>query len=112
MFPGRFKRGENRMKRMFILILIMGGFLGGYYLGHKPGSPDIFSWPQKCGPAMQTARQIYSLATGEPNNVLEQVAPDKLAIKLDGKDFVFPGRESPSAKPLPKGKPSAVASSR
>ncbi len=32
------------MKRAFVLILLTGAFLGGYYLGHLPNSPDIFAW--------------------------------------------------------------------
>ncbi len=89
------------MKRAFILILILGGFLGGYYVGHKPGSPDIFAWPQKASGAWDTARQLYAVATGEPNNVLDQVAPQTVTLKLDGKEFVFPGRQTLEANKPP-----------
>ena len=33
-------------KRMFILIVLAATFLSGYYLGHLPGSPDIFAAAQ------------------------------------------------------------------
>lgn len=92
------------MMRFVILLLILGGFLGGYYVGHRPGSPDIFAWPQKAGQACNTARQLYAVATGEPNNILDRAVPDKIAIKLDGKDFVFPGRTSPGATPAARSK--------
>jgi len=34
-------------KKVFILILLAGTFLGGYRLGRRPGSPDIFAWAQQ-----------------------------------------------------------------
>jgi predicted esterase YcpF (UPF0227 family) len=32
------------VKRLLALILLTGAFLGGYYLGRLPESPDIFAW--------------------------------------------------------------------
>ena len=32
------------MRRLFRTILLVAVFLGGYYLGRKPNSPDIFAW--------------------------------------------------------------------
>lgn len=32
------------MKRVLTLLLLTGAFLGGYYLGRLPNSPDIFAW--------------------------------------------------------------------
>ena len=32
------------MKRVLTLLLLAGAFLGGYYLGRLPNSPDIFAW--------------------------------------------------------------------
>ncbi len=32
------------MKKLIALILLSSAFLGGYYLGHQPDSPDIFGW--------------------------------------------------------------------
>ncbi len=34
------------MRRIIRLILLLSVFLGGYYLGRRPGSPDIFAWAQ------------------------------------------------------------------
>ena len=35
------------IKKVFILILLAGTFLGGYRLGRRPDSPDIFAWAQQ-----------------------------------------------------------------
>ena len=35
------------IKRLFLLSMLGGTFLGGYYLGHQPDSPDIFAMAQK-----------------------------------------------------------------
>ena len=32
------------MRRFLRSVLLLGVFLGGYYLGHLPDSPDIFGW--------------------------------------------------------------------
>lgn len=32
------------MIRWILITLLAGSFLSGYYLGHQPGSPDIFAW--------------------------------------------------------------------
>ena len=34
------------MKRLISLILLSGAFLGGYYLGRLPNSPDLIGWGQ------------------------------------------------------------------
>lgn len=33
--------------KLFATVMLVGVFLGGYYLGHKPQSPDIFAWAQR-----------------------------------------------------------------
>ena len=40
------------MRRLLRLILVVAIFLGGYYVGHLPGSPDIF------GKTVATYRQV------------------------------------------------------
>lgn len=32
------------MRRLLRIIALMAVFLGGYYVGHLPNSPDIFAW--------------------------------------------------------------------
>ena len=36
----------ERMRKLILLILLAAVFLGGYFLGHAPDSPDIFAWAQ------------------------------------------------------------------
>jgi hypothetical protein len=40
----RRKEAWGTMKRVLTLLLLAGAFLGGYYLGRLPNSPDIFAW--------------------------------------------------------------------
>lgn len=35
------------MKRVLTLFLLTAAFLGGYYLGRLPNSPDIFAWGRR-----------------------------------------------------------------
>ena len=42
------------MKRLFLSILLLGVFFGGYCLGRRPGSPDVVGW----------ARRNYQRASG------------------------------------------------
>jgi len=42
------------MKRLFLTILLLGVFFGGYCLGRRPGSPDVIGW----------ARRSYQRASG------------------------------------------------
>jgi hypothetical protein len=45
------------MKRVLMLLLLVGAFLGGYYLGRLPNSPDIFAWGrQACDRAVEMSR--------------------------------------------------------
>lgn len=30
--------------KFLAMMMLLATFLGGYYLGHKPDSPDIFGW--------------------------------------------------------------------
>jgi hypothetical protein len=32
------------MRRLLVMILLAGAFLGGYYLRGLDGSPDVFGW--------------------------------------------------------------------
>lgn len=47
------------MRRLITLILLSAAFLGGYYLGHRPDSPDIFA----------KAGQAYRRLTSTTNDV-------------------------------------------
>jgi hypothetical protein len=43
------------MRRLLSSILILGAFLGGYYLGGQEGSPDIFAWARRAYPRFAEA---------------------------------------------------------
>ena len=45
--------------RLILLILLSAAFLGGYYLGQQPNSPDIFG----------AAAKVYAKASSEVNHV-------------------------------------------
>jgi hypothetical protein len=34
------------MRLTILFILLLGAFLGGYYSGQQPNSPDVFGWAQ------------------------------------------------------------------
>ena len=44
------------MKKFIVIVLMTGTFLGGYYLGRLPGSPDMFGWMSRTAQRMQTVR--------------------------------------------------------
>ncbi|MFP4055228.1 MAG: hypothetical protein ACLFV7_15330 [Phycisphaerae bacterium] len=61
------------MKRLLALILLTGAFLGGYYLGRLPDSPDIFAWGRNA--ALRSAEIAHKvIATLEDWN--GESAPD------------------------------------
>jgi len=35
------------MRKVLVLILLAGAFLGGYYCRGLPGSPDVFAWTRQ-----------------------------------------------------------------
>ena len=60
------------MRRLLAIILSVGVFLGGYYLGQQPGSPDIFGWAQKNYPVVAAAIEgVAQSLSGEPGGAVE-----------------------------------------
>lgn len=75
-------------KRLFIMMLLSGAFLGGYYFGHQPDSPDIFAWAQDTyGQANDAGNKLSAIINGEPGNVLETVGGEDVAVEVDGKVY-------------------------
>ena len=35
------------MKRLLLTVVLLATFLGGYCVGHRPGSPDIIAWARR-----------------------------------------------------------------
>ncbi len=76
-------------RMLFTLIFLGGAFLGGYYLGHQPGSPDIFAWAQDTyNHATNAGNKLSAVIKGEPGNVLETVGGgEDVAVEVDGKVY-------------------------
>ncbi|MDY7011145.1 MAG: hypothetical protein SVV80_10400 [Planctomycetota bacterium] len=47
------------MRKLAKIIVLLAVFLGGYYVGHRPGSPDIFA----------RAGQIYNRLTSTKDDI-------------------------------------------
>ena len=69
------------MIRLIVLTLLIAAFLGGYYLGHQPSSPDIFGWVRQmsrdaglaAADAADTAGQTARLSPPEPDPSAETI---------------------------------------
>ncbi|HUU22641.1 MAG TPA: hypothetical protein VM389_08915 [Phycisphaerae bacterium] len=65
------------MRRLLVTILIVGAFLGGYYFGRQPGSPDVFGWAQKNYPVVAEGFQhLTDSLSSEP----APAEPARLAV--------------------------------
>ena len=58
------------MRRLIKLILLLAVFLGGYYVGRRPGSPDIFAG----------AGQIYNRLTSTTDDISAQAKQDNVPV--------------------------------
>jgi hypothetical protein len=58
------------MKTLILLIVLAAAFLGGYYLGHQPDSPDIFGQAQKVYQRVSAAGQQFAAALEAQKNTL------------------------------------------
>ena len=58
------------MRRLIKLILLLAVFLGGYYVGRRPGSPDIFA---KVG-------QAYRRVTSTTNDIAAKAKQDDVPV--------------------------------
>lgn len=54
------------MRKLILLILLAASFLGGYYLGRRPGSPDVIRWcRQACRQSADTAVHVAAVLRDE-----------------------------------------------
>ena len=58
------------MRRLIKLILLLAVFLGGYYVGHRPDSPDIF----------KRAGQIYGQCANTTDDVTARAKRDDVPV--------------------------------
>ncbi len=66
------------MRKLIRIIVLLAVFLAGYYLGHLPGSPDIFAHAAKvCRGIDATTRDIAATAEAE-NTTLTETALSRL----------------------------------
>ena len=62
------------MRRLITTFLLLVTFLGGYYLGRQPESPDIFAWARgACHQVDQTTQEIVDKAEAEDTSLPEAV---------------------------------------
>jgi len=73
------------MKRLLISMLLAGAFLGGYYLGHEPDSPDIFGWAKKTY-ARLSDRQDETTGRAQAPAALawQDKTPDQIVVEVGG----------------------------
>ena len=63
------------MRRLLKIFLLLAVFLGGYYLGGLPNSPDIFSWARGAYHRVDEAtNEIAVKAQQEDTSVVEAAA--------------------------------------
>ena len=74
---------------MLLLLLLTAAALGGYYLGHLPGSPDVFSWAQDgYNRAANAGKVIVGAANDDSGN---------LTVTVDGKRYALVAEVAPAS---------------
>ena len=61
------------MRKLILFIFLAAIFLGGYYLGRIPGSPDLFSWSQ----------QVYGRVATATGEMIDSVRGSGDAVATD-----------------------------
>ena len=69
--------------RLIRFILIAAAFLGGYYVGHRPGSPDIFGM---AGDLWQQVRPADDASSEDSIADDTEGADPRSAVRADGGD--------------------------
>jgi len=76
------------MTRLVVLILVVGSFLGGYYLGHLENSPDVFGWLE--GAYSKVARTADDLSAESPDDYdTTRVIAEPVTIDVDGRQYTI-----------------------
>lgn len=74
--------------RLFATIVLAAAFLGGYYLGRKPQSPDIFAWAQRTYRRAAEVGGRLSASEGAPGGVASSL-PRR--VMIEGKTYLIDG---------------------
>ncbi len=73
------------MRRLIKLILLLAVFLGGYYVGHRPDSPDIFAH----------AGKVYNRFTSATDDIAARAKQDDVPVTEAAVSYLL---ESESAR--------------
>ena len=75
--------------RLFATVVLAAAFLGGYYLGHKPQSPDIFAWAQRAYHHAAEAGGRLAGSEEAPGGAATSSLPQR--VKIEGKTYLIDG---------------------
>ena len=81
------------MRRLVKLILLLAVFLGGYYVGRRPGSPDIFA----------RAGQVYNRLTSTTDEIAARAKQNDVPVTEAAMSYLLEGacESSPSQADRP-----------
>jgi len=78
------------LKKLIIIILLSAAFLGGYYLGNKPGAPDIFKHAREnYQQAANTSEKLTAIINNSDGNLASVPAPKNMTVNIGGKNYVL-----------------------
>ena len=78
------------MSKAVVLILILGSFLGGYYLGQREGSPDLFAWlPGASSQAANAAENFSNDPDRQVRTTPGQSNVKPVVIEVGGKKYII-----------------------
>ena len=70
------------IRRLLTTAMLLGTFLGGYYLGRMPGSPDIIHWARsrysKVSEASRFLAEFADTSQQEPQSEAMEETPDSV----------------------------------
>ena len=69
-------------RRLFTLLVLGSVFVGGYYVGRLPGSPDIFAWAQRA--YQQASEASYAVRDAVSDHAGQGHAPKGLDMAAQG----------------------------
>ena len=91
------------MKRLIIMLVVAGAFLGGYYVGHQPGSPNIFLWVQQTyGQIAEAGSGLGAVVKKEAGKASEGVKAAKHTVCINGRTCVVGADNQEQAAPQPR----------
>ena len=84
-------------RRLFTSIVLSAVFVGGYYVGRLPGSPDIFAYAQRAYQEATKASQAVTDAVSDQTDQADQAAKqgESSPFSFDAKGFLL-GRQEKS----------------